>query len=213
MCVALVFLAQNENTGDTLEENSQQVAYKPTILIKIGDGIKVEDQETHEQRYKYFKELDYIQTKAGDVYGWAKGENPPDATQLYMDNTKVGNDKQTIASAIDALEIAASGVNTNTIFRIAYNEETCQIRLEKRDGTVSSANWEVVELPTTEQYEETVDTNNVGGWINLGASIALDDSIVISGNEIGVQISSSLNNALSLRTISGEKGLYVRQQT
>lgn len=210
MCVALVNLGQNENTGTTLSEgsgaNAQQIGYKPTILIKIGDGIKITDTTTGEQRYKYFNELDYVQTKAGDVYSWAKDAIPPDATELYMDNENAN--RVTIAQQIASITTAVSGANTNTVFRIAYNAGTRQIRLEKQDGTNPSAAWEVVALPTAEQYAQTTNPNNVDGWINLGASTALDDSVVIEGNTIGAQISAKNDNALTVKSTAGEKGLY-----
>lgn len=210
MCVALVNLGQNENAGATLSEgsgaNAQQVGYKPTILVKIGDGIKITDATTGGQRYKHFNELDYIQTKAGDVYGWAKQEKAPDAKHLYMDKTNAN--PVTIWDQIEGIRLSAAGANTDTIFRIAFNSADNKVRLEQRDGTNPSAAWEVVALPTAAQYEQTTDTNNVGGWISLGTSVALDDSVVIERNAIGVQISAKNDNALTVKSTDGEKGLY-----
>lgn len=179
MCVALVNLGQNENAGATINENNSQVGYKPTILIKIGDGIKIEDSETHEQRYKYFNELDYIQTKAGDVYGWAKAATAPTANDLIIGGN--GEDANiTIKSKIDTI-VGGLSTDTNTKYKIesGTGDNVGKIRLFSQDGTiVNNTNW------TPE-----------GDWITVGQAISIAaHGVTASAGEVVVLTGITADN-------------------
>ena len=201
MAVALVFLSQNEIAGTQIVEgvapNSHQVGYKPAILVKIGDGILVTDSITNEQRYKTFAELDYIQTRAGDVYEWAKAPTAPTANTLLLGGAG-DNANSTILSKINELP------SVNTTYKIVM-------------GAAGGANEGKIKLQSSTNGGNSWTDINVSDnnpWISVGSTLVpADNTINISNGAIAAQISSNNANALVEKTTTGEEGLFIPKVT
>lgn len=194
MCVALVDLGQNEVTGAQIIEGQQQVGYKPAILVKIGDGVTITDPTTNILRYKTFAELDYIQAKAGDVYGWAKAPTQPTAVNLDIGANATGEQITRNGSTIWTwLNNLDGKSDTDTIYELeaGSGDNAGKIRLNYKAKGSSSA-------------------MTPGTWIPVGSTLsAADNSIDITNDAISAKISSNTNNALSVNSTSGEEGLFV----
>lgn len=158
MCVALVQIPDGNYNNTSLVEGT---GYKPAILIKIGDGTKVTDSQSGEERYKTFAELDYVQTKAADVYGWAKAATAPTAVDLSIGANASQAQKTangtTIWSWLNTLD---GKTDTNTIYELeeGQDDNVGKIRLNYKpansDAAMTKGTW------ITVGQQISVNTNN-----------------------------------------------------
>ena len=149
--------------------NSGNGLTPPTIGVKIGDGTKK------------FRELNWIQSIAGDVHAWAKKET--------LDFADLSDDfKENLGDFIGE-EIQ----DTNTRYLFTYEGNVLTIKSYEK-GETNPENFETVFGPIT--IDDTAKIAKVSGAVagNLPA-LAADGSLTDSGEKIGDYLKSATAEA------------------
>lgn len=111
MCIAVI---PNTNTNDYTVGNPDSSGLSPyAIGIKVGDGRRT------------FVQLPWIQSIAGDVYGWAKAAERPSATNI---NVTASNTTKTIQQAITDIETSIGGIVASGISADALSNALTQLQ-------------------------------------------------------------------------------------
>lgn len=107
---------------------------RPNVgLTPYAIGVKVGDGNNN------FASLPWIQAIAGDVYGWAKNQNPPSASQIGA--TYGANQTGSVQDAINSIQTSIGGIVSSGISADALSSALNQLQQQLTGSTTEVFNY------------------------------------------------------------------------